>query len=276
MTDFSTIDERLREIQSRLVRVVEGAHPSAQPETAQTPPPGAPAPPAQPAPGVADTPAYPSQDAGAPPSAPVTTTESAAAYQQPVQSSPYAQQLAERAVIEPAEARANAIIAAAEMEAASMLDEARRQVGELAQQASDLKRQIDELVALRDRLERSITHPSAARQPAGDGAVPVADGIDPSRFGGTPGVVSLVVGPFRDVVSIEDFERSLMSIPALQDVYLRAYESGRAIFELTVATPVALLDEIHRATQFGFQVEEESAAALVITLVEAVVHGGGR
>ena len=178
-------------------------------------------------------------------------------------------------MIEPAEARASAIITAAEMDAGSMLDEARRQVGELAQQASDLKRQIDELVALRDRLERSITHPGAGRQPAG-GAVQAADGIDPSRFGGIPGVVSLVVGPFRDVASIENFERSLTSIPALQDVYLRAYESGRAIFELTVATPVALLDEIHRATQLGFQVEEESAAALVITLVEAVVPGGGR
>ncbi len=271
MTDFSTIDERLREIQSRLGRVVEGGTQApAQPDVAQT------GPPAAPAPGAPEqyAPAYPSQPAPEQQAAGLTAGEppQAAGYQQPVQSSPYAQQLAERAVIEPAEARANAIIAAAEMEAVSMLDEARRQVGELAQQASDLKRQIDELVALRDRLERSITHPGVARQPAGPGRTP--DGIDPTRFGGTPGVVSLVVGPFRDVASVEDFDRSLTSIPALQDVYLRAYESGRAIFELTVGTPVTLLDEIHRATQFGFQVDEESAAALVITLVEAVVTGG--
>jgi hypothetical protein len=274
MTDFSTIDERLREIQSRLGRVVEGgAQAPAQPDVAQTGPPAAPAP----GPPEQYAPAYLSQPAPEEQAAGLTAGEppQAAGYQQPVQSSPYAQQLAERAVIEPAEARANAIIAAAEMEAVSMLDEARRQVGELAQQASDLKRQIDELVALRDRLERSITHPGVARQQGGAAAPRPGDGVDPSRFGGTPGVVSLVVGPFPDVASIEDFNRSLTLIPALQDIYIRAYESGRAIFELTVATPVALLDEIHRATQFGFRVEEESAAALVITLVEAVVHGGG-
>ncbi len=275
MTDFSTIDERLREIQSRLVRVVEGAQPPAQPETAQPPASSVPAQPAPGAPGQQPS-AYVSQPAAGQQFASAPAAEPPGAYQQPVQSSPYAQQLAERAVIEPAEARANAIIAAAEMEAGSLLEEARRQVAELAQQASGLKRQIDELVALRDRLERSITHPSSGRQLAGGAAVQAADGIDPSRFGGTPGIVSLVVGPFQDVASIEDFERSLTSIPALQDVYLRAYESGRAIFELTVATPVPLLDEIHRSTQFGFQVEEESAATLVITLVEAVVHGGGR
>jgi hypothetical protein len=83
------------------------------------------------------------------------------------------------------------------------------------------------------------------------------------RFGSAGGVVTLTVGPFADVSSIELFERTLITVEALDDVYLRAYEAGRAIFELTLHHPTELVGELERLAPGVISIVEETPGALV-------------
>jgi hypothetical protein len=78
--------------------------------------------------------------------------------------------------------------------------------------------------------------------------------------------VTLTVGPFADISTIELFERTLITVDALDDVYLRAYETGRAIFELTLHHPAELVAELERLAPGVISIVEETPAALVATL----------
>jgi hypothetical protein len=78
--------------------------------------------------------------------------------------------------------------------------------------------------------------------------------------------VTLTVGPFSDISSIELFERTLITVDALDDVYLRAYEAGRAIFELTLHQPTELVAELDRLAPGVISAVEETSTALVAML----------
>jgi hypothetical protein len=210
------------------------------------------------------------------------TTQTAALPPEPPRQ---AHELAERSVIEPAEARARTIVAAAEREAARIVADARNEVDELT-------RQIDELVALRARIINSMPGmPAGPPAPEPPAPAPVgvaahvpppppqlpstmASWLDHGRFGSTSGTVVLTIGPFPDVVSIERFERALITIDALEEVYLRAYESGRCIFELTMRRPTPLVAEIERVSSVRITIDNETATALAATFV-ALAHSAG-
>lgn len=169
----------------------------------------------------------------------------------PIQSSAHPEPFLDVAA---ANERARAIVAEAEAEASRIITDANRDV-------AHLKRQIEDLIALRDRIERSVR-----------GADSLEAGAEPPRtapgwmFGSEPGTLSLTAGTFADLDELEQFERVLAREGALQDVYLRAWDSGGAVFELTISEPVPLVEELRRVSPIAFTVVHESAAMLSLEL----------
>jgi hypothetical protein len=154
-----------------------------------------------------------------------------------------------------AKERARAIVAQAEADASRIVAEANQEV-------ADLKRQIEDLIALRDRIQRSgrggTDPPEAAAAPP-----PAAPGW---VFGSEPGVLSLTAGTFADLDELERLERALTCDGAVQDVYLRAWDSGRGVFELTISEPLPVVEELRRVSPLAFTVDHESVATLSLAL----------
>ena len=54
----------------------------------------------------------------------------------------------------------------------------------------------------------------------------------------------LNAGPFTDIAALASFEQALARLPQAEDVYVRGFEGNRALVDIKLAAPLALLDEI--------------------------------
>jgi len=172
-----------------------------------------------------------------------------------------------------ADAQAQAIVAEARAEAARIVDQAAARVAAIGEQ-------IDELQRLRDDLQRSASalveeYERALRRGVADGAAPAAaptlqeqagsfppatdqpappPPVPPPAAGGRlfEGQIVVNAGPFTDIATLGDFEHALARLPQAEDVYVRGFEGNRALIDVKLAGPVALLDEMRRDVPFDF------------------------
>jgi hypothetical protein len=165
--------------------------------------------------------------------------------------------------------QADAIVADARAEAAHIVDQAAARVAAIGEQ-------IDELQRLRDDLQRSARalvdeYERALRRGAADGAAPAAAPTLQEQAGAFPpadadpaspppaagerlfeGQIVVNAGPFTDIATLGDFEQALARLPQAEDVYVRGFEGNRALIDVKLAGPAALLDEMRRALPFDF------------------------
>jgi hypothetical protein len=167
------------------------------------------------------------------------------------------------------DAQAQAIVADARAEAARIVDQAGARVAAIGEQ-------IDELQRLRDDLQRSARalveeYERVLRRGGADGAAaaaaptlqeqagafppPAADPAPPPPAVGErlfEGQIVVNAGPFTDIATLGDFEQALARLPQAEDVYVRGFEGNRALIDVKLAGPVALLDEMRRGLPFDF------------------------
>jgi hypothetical protein len=115
---------------------------------------------------------------------------------------------------------AQAIVAAARVEAARISQEA-------AERVAAIGRQIDELAQLRDELEH-------AARALGDEYADALRSVEPQspatqRFEGT---IVVNAGPFVDMEALGAFERALARLPHVEDVCVRGLEGNSALIDL--------------------------------------------
>lgn len=114
------------------------------------------------------------------------------------------------------------------------------------------------------------TAPPPTSAPAPVTAPPDAGGHDDLVFEG-PVVVD--AGPFTDIAALSAFEQRLARVPGVEDVYVSGFEGNRALIELRVVTPVALVRETRAGQGGGFEVAEAAAGRLRIDLRPATTGG---
>ena len=184
-----------------------------------------------------------------------------------------------------ADAQAQAIVADARAEAAHIVDQAAARVAAIGDQ-------IDELQRLRDDLQRSVRtlveeYERALARGAPDGAPPVAaptlqeqagafspPAADPEPPPAAPppaadgrvfeGQIVVNAGPFTDIATLGDFEQALARLPQAEDVYVRGFEGNRALIDVKLGGPVALLDEMRDGLPFDFRLVDVGQGRITI------------
>jgi hypothetical protein len=176
-----------------------------------------------------------------------------------------------------AETAAQAIVAEARAEAARIVDEAAARVAEIGEQIDELQRLREDLQrsarALVDEYERALWPGTAAAAPSSGPAPPEhaapASGTavpPPAEARQFEGRVVVNAGPFTDIATLAAFERALAQLPQAEDVYVHGFEGNRALIDVKLAAPVALLDEMRRALPIGFGVVEVGHGRITIDI----------
>lgn len=178
------------------------------------------------------------------------------------------------------------VVARAEAQASTIIDEAHAQVAEL-------KRRIQSLIELRDYLERSARDVVAYFQDAiGESeastyhsAAPHAEDAPAAQTvpsAGAPphsalpavgesfeGVVTVVAGPFARIEDVGGFQTVLRELPAATRAQLIGLDGVSARFEVELSRPIPLAAEIERRAMHGVAVISASTTRLVLRF-----HGG--
>jgi len=162
--------------------------------------------------------------------------------------------------------QAEAIVADARAEAAHIVDQAAARVAAIGEQIDELQRLHDDLQrsarALVDEYERAL------RRGAEDGATPpAADPAPPPPAAGErlfEGQIVVNAGPFTDIATLGDFEQALARLPQAEDVYVRGFEGNRALIDVKLAGPVALLDEMRSGLPFDFELVDVGQGRITI------------
>jgi hypothetical protein len=183
----------------------------------------------------------------------------------------------------PAEAgeQAEAIVADARAEAAHIVDQAAARVAAIGEQIDELQRLRDDLQrsarALVDEYERALNRgpadggaPAAAptlQEQAGAFPPRAADPAPPPPAAGErlfEGQIVVNAGPFTDIATLGDFEQALARLPQAEDVYVRGFEGNRALIDVKLAGPVALLEEMRRGLPLDFDLVDVGQGRITI------------
>ena len=103
--------------------------------------------------------------------------------------------------------------------------------------------------------------PPPARAPAPP--VPAASGADDPVF---ETHVELDAGPFADFASLSAFERALAHLSRVDDVYVRRLADDRALIELTLSEPAALLATMRDSLPYQLDVKSATRSSLVLNV----------
>lgn len=179
-----------------------------------------------------------------------------------------------------ADEQAEAIVADARAEAAHIVDQAAARVAAIGEQIDELQRLRDDLQrsarALVDEYERALSRtPSDGGGPAAPtlqeqaGAFPprAADSPPPSPAAGErlfEGQIVVNAGPFTDIATLGDFEQALARLPQAEDVYVRGFEGNRALIDVKLAGPVALLEKMRRGLPLDFDLIDVGQGRITI------------
>lgn len=106
-----------------------------------------------------------------------------------------------------------------------------------------------------------IPTPTAAPAPASVAAHAV--GALDQRY---VGAVSIDAGPFTDISSLSAFEQAVARVPGVRDVYVRGFQGQRAVIDVDLGTPTALVSELAAVTTVPFIVDRADATGLVVTI----------
>jgi hypothetical protein len=85
-----------------------------------------------------------------------------------------------------------------------------------------------------------------------------------SPYEDTPfeGAIVIDAGPFTDIAALSAFEQGLARVPGAEDVYVSGFEGNRALVELRLAQPVALVREMRQAVPAHFTITDAAAGRL--------------
>ena len=70
------------------------------------------------------------------------------------------------------------------------------------------------------------------------------------------GPVVIDAGPFTDISGLSAFEQGLATLPGVQDVYVSGFEGNRALVEMRLGSPIALVAAMRSALPSPFTVTE--------------------
>ena len=87
------------------------------------------------------------------------------------------------------------------------------------------------------------------------------------------GPVVIDAGPFSDITALSTFEQGLARVAGVEDVYVSGFEGNRALIELRVAAPVALVREMRAAGTGELIVTEAAAGRLRVDVRPAGTEG---
>jgi hypothetical protein len=86
------------------------------------------------------------------------------------------------------------------------------------------------------------------------------------------GPVVIDAGPFTDIATLSTFEQGLARVAGVEDVYVSGFEGNRALVELRVAAPVALVREM-RSRSGAIDVAEAAPGRLRVDVRPAGTEG---
>jgi len=104
----------------------------------------------------------------------------------------------------------------------------------------------------------------AAPEPPPAPAAPAVSPFDSMTFQG-PLVVD--AGPFAEITTLTAFEQGLATVPGASDVYVRSFEGSRALIDLRLAHPVALVQSLRERLGLPITAREATAGRLVVDVV---------
>jgi DivIVA protein len=76
--------------------------------------------------------------------------------------------------------------------------------------------------------------------------------------------VELDAGPFADFAALSAFERSLVHLAKVEDVYVRRLADDRALIELTLSEPSSLLQTMRESLPYTLEVRSATRSRLVV------------
>jgi hypothetical protein len=76
------------------------------------------------------------------------------------------------------------------------------------------------------------------------------------------GAIVIDAGPFTDIAALSAFEQGLARVPGAEDVYVSGFEGNRALVELRLAQPIALVREMRHVVPAPFTITDAAAGRL--------------
>jgi hypothetical protein len=150
------------------------------------------------------------------------------------------------------------------------LDELARQIDDLARFREQLQRVGRELEEEYARVVARLGRPDAPRAPAPEpapAAEPAPEPVPepaPAPAGSEP--IVLDAGPFADLAALGAFEQAVAGIDGVTAVDVTGFEGRRALVEVRLGAPLALLDELRGALPDAFVRAAASPGRLVLDL----------
>jgi DivIVA protein len=203
-------------------------------------------------------------------------------------------------------ARAREIITQAEEDAARIRSDATRRIEETNSRFNELLRLksglLDAMRGIVGDFDRAISRAERGEQPfpgapAPAEAVPSAAYAVPYEPVAAPPVspapvaspdpqsgeeqlfetrVELDVGPFADFAALSAFERSLVHLAKIDDVYVRRLAGDRALIELTLSESGPLLRAMRETLPYSIDVQSSSRSKLVVNVTASQQPTGAR
>lgn len=135
-------------------------------------------------------------------------------------------------------------------------------MGQATERLERLGGRIDELLRHRDDLQRSVSRLMDEYERAVDRFEAVREPQDVLY----EGAVELDAGPFGDIAAVGAFERALAAQPAVAAAGVRRFGGGRALLDIRLSAPVALLREVETATGRSVSVLLARGARVAVAL----------
>lgn len=138
-------------------------------------------------------------------------------------------------------------------------------IAEVRQRMAGVATQLEELMRLRRELElRAHQSPIAPAPPAPTPPAPSAG--DSSEDVVFEGAVVLDLGPFSDLGAVGAIERALRALPQARRASVREYRDNRAVIDLDLDVPVALLRDLRYVLGLDFSVLVAAPGQLSLSL----------
>ena len=147
------------------------------------------------------------------------------------------------------------------------LDELLRFRDQLTEAANRLVEDYTRLVEQLERVAQTPPPGGWASSAAGHLTFAVPPPEPPSSEGTLfSGPVVVEAAPFEDIGSLAAFESALRSVPHAEELHVRSFDGGRATFDLRLGGETALVFELRRASDQGFDVEQAEPGRLELAM----------
>ena len=144
------------------------------------------------------------------------------------------------------------------------LDELLRFRDQLAEAANRL---VDDYTRLLKQLERVAQAPAPPTAAVGHVTFPVPEPAPSSPESALhAGPVVIEAAPFEDIAAVMALETALRAIPHAEDVRVRSFDAGRAVVDLRLGGETALVFELRRASDQGFDVQHAEPGRLELAM----------